>query len=101
MRSARGEATRSGVVESALCTPHVLLMVDPVQRRERSQWGRDAHRPAGTTLPGPSIADTHQARNPMHIREIPVIEYRRWLASLASAGENAASEGSTEGASRR
>jgi hypothetical protein len=37
----------------------------------------------------------------MHIREIPIIEYRRWLASLASAGESTASDGSAEGASRR
>jgi hypothetical protein len=35
----------------------------------------------------------------MHIREIPVTEYRRWLASLATAEAHAASARAAEGAS--
>lgn len=35
----------------------------------------------------------------MHIREIPVIEYRRWLASLSTADATIAPVGVAEGGS--
>ena len=35
----------------------------------------------------------------MHIREIPVIEYRRWLASLATAEAHTAPTRAADGAS--